>query len=89
MGNGITPVTVLLGYSILFKVQPKDLVPGIVQDMENMIHARAQVLVEQLKNRRATSPVLTRLKFLQNLPQPYGETDTIRRYEQRNNNRLL
>lgn len=88
MGNGMPSVPVLLGYCILFEVLPKDLVPGVFQDMENSIHARAQVLVEQLKNRRATSLVQARLKFLQNLSQPYGETDAMRRYEQLNKNRL-
>lgn len=73
-GNGIPSILVLLGYCVLFEAHPKDLVPGIFRDIEKVLPARAEVLIRQLKKRRATSMVLARLKFLANISQPHGET---------------
>lgn len=73
-GIGIPPILVLLGYCIIFEAQPNDLVPGIIHDIEKVVHTRAQVLVGQLKKRQATPKVLARLRFLENLSQLYGET---------------
>jgi transcriptional regulator with XRE-family HTH domain len=79
--NGIPSFRVLLGYCVLFEAHPKNLVPGILRDMENEIYARVHVLAGQLKKRQATQMVLARLKFLENLSQ-LMERRMPQRYEQ-------
>jgi transcriptional regulator with XRE-family HTH domain len=86
MGHGIPSVPVLLGYSILFNAHPKDLVPGIYNLMERMVQSRAKFLAGELKKRRPTSLIQARIKFLENLSQPYGEAEAIRKYEHHNPN---
>lgn len=81
-GKRIPSVHFLLGYSVLFKIPPEDLVPGICRDMEKAILDRTRFLTEKLRKRRATSMVLKRIKFLEKQSQPHGETDAIRRHEQ-------
>ncbi|MDO8240989.1 MAG: helix-turn-helix transcriptional regulator [Candidatus Moranbacteria bacterium] len=71
-GNGTPSVKVILGYCVLFEAHPQELVPGIILDIENTIHAGAHTLEGQLKKRQKTPMVLVRLRFLEKLSQLMG-----------------
>jgi transcriptional regulator with XRE-family HTH domain len=68
-GKGTPSIQVLLGYCVLFEAHPKDLVPGILRDIEKIVYARTHVLAGQLRKRQATAMVLERIKFVENLSQ--------------------
>lgn len=63
----IPSLPILLAYCIIFNVQPKDLVPGLLYDIANAVLARARVLEKQLQKQSATPLVLQRIKFLRSL----------------------
>ena len=69
---------VLLGYCVLFETNPRNLVPGIIHNIEKVVCARAHVLAGQLRKRQATSMVLERLKFVENLSRLQERTHAVK-----------
>lgn len=65
-GGRIPSATILLAYIILFGASPYDLVPGLWREIENAVLTRVQLLLERLKEQKASQMIMHRISFLEN-----------------------
>ena len=61
-------VVILLGYSLIFRVPVDQLVPGLLNDIDQSIINRAKILQSELKNGQLMTPAIQeRIKFLETM----------------------